>query len=104
MNGNAESVLELDDLSVAYRVGGDDRLVLRNVSLRIGRGEAYGLVGESGCGKSTAALSVVRYLPRNGSVAGGHVRLDGKDIMGLDREELRRVRACRWSTRILARR
>lgn len=93
MNGNAESVLELDDLSVAYRVGGDDRLVLRNVSLRIGRGEAYGLVGESGCGKSTAALSVVRYLPRNGSVAGGHVRLDGKDIMGLDREELRRVRA-----------
>ncbi|MEW5424382.1 ABC transporter ATP-binding protein [Amorphus sp. 3PC139-8] len=98
MRDEAENALELDDLSVAYRVGGIDRLVLRNVSFRIARGEAYGLVGESGCGKSTAAYSVARYLPRNGSVTGGHVRLDGKDIMGLGTEELRRVRAERLST------
>ncbi|TIS76604.1 MAG: ATP-binding cassette domain-containing protein, partial [Mesorhizobium sp.] len=55
------NALELNDLSVAYRVGRRNRAVLRNVSFKIGRGEAYGLVGESGCGKSTAALSVVRY-------------------------------------------
>ena len=47
---------------------GRNRAVLRNLSLTIGQGEAYGLVGESGCGKSTVALTVVRYLPRNGSI------------------------------------
>ncbi|MDX8445823.1 ABC transporter ATP-binding protein [Mesorhizobium captivum] len=88
-----KNALELNDLSVAYRVGGRNRAVLRNVSLSIGRGEAYGLVGESGCGKSTAALSVVRYLPRNGSITGGSIALDGQDVMKLDAEALRRARA-----------
>ncbi|WP_168247533.1 MULTISPECIES: ABC transporter ATP-binding protein [unclassified Mesorhizobium] len=88
-----KNALELNDLSVAYRVGGRNRAVLRNVSLTIGRGEAYGLVGESGCGKSTAALSVVRYLPRNGSITGGSIALDGQDVMKLDAEALRRARA-----------
>ncbi|RWB56569.1 ABC transporter ATP-binding protein [Mesorhizobium sp.] len=87
------NALELRDLSVAYRVGGRNRAVLRNVSLTIGRGEAYGLVGESGCGKSTAALAVVRYLPRNGSITGGSIALDGQDVMKLDAEALRRARA-----------
>ena len=59
-----------------------DRQVLRGVSLHVGRGEAYGLVGESGCGKSTAALAIVRYLPRNGRVRGGQIRIDGRDVLG----------------------
>ncbi|RWA75063.1 MAG: ABC transporter ATP-binding protein [Mesorhizobium sp.] len=88
-----QNALELRDLSVAYRVGGRNRAVLRNVNLTIGRGEAYGLVGESGCGKSTAALAVVRYLPRNGSITGGSISLDGQDVMKLDAEALRRARA-----------
>jgi len=88
-----KNALELNDLSVAYRVGGRNRAVLRNVSLTIGRGEAYGLVGESGCGKSTVALSVVRYLPRNGSITGRSIVLDGQDVMKLDAEALRRARA-----------
>ena len=85
--------LTIDRLSVAYRVAGRDRAVLRDVSLRIGRGEAYGLVGESGCGKSTAALTAVRYLPRNGRVTAGSISIAGRDIMGLDREALRKLRA-----------
>ncbi|CCV12252.1 ABC transporter ATP-binding protein [Mesorhizobium sp. STM 4661] len=87
------NALELHDLSVAYRVGGRNRAVLRNLSLGIGQGEAYGLVGESGCGKSTVALTVVRYLPRNGSITGGAISLDGQDVMKLDAEALRRARA-----------
>lgn len=87
------NALELHDLSVAYRVNGRNRAVLRNLSLTIGRGEAYGLVGESGCGKSTVALTVVRYLPRNGSITGGAISLDGQDVMKLDAEALRRARA-----------
>lgn len=87
------NALELHDLSVAYRVNGRNRAVLRNLSLTIGQGEAYGLVGESGCGKSTVALTVVRYLPRNGSITGGAISLDGQDVMKLDAEALRRARA-----------
>ena len=49
--------LAIRNLTVAYRSGGRDRTVLRDVSFRIGRGETYGLVGESGCGKSTVALT-----------------------------------------------
>ncbi|TSE04082.1 ABC transporter ATP-binding protein [Mesorhizobium intechi] len=92
-SAKAEIALELHDLSVAYRVAGRNRAVLRNLSLNIRQGEAYGLVGESGCGKSTVALTVVRYLPRNGSISGGAISLDGQDVMKLDAEALRRARA-----------
>ena len=83
--------LEVADLDVAYRVRGADRPVLRGVSLAVGRGESYGLVGESGCGKSTAALAIVRYLPRNGRVRGGSVRVAGQDVLSLGGRALRRL-------------
>ena len=67
----ATAALELRDLDVVYRVRGRDRQVLRGITFEIERGESYGLVGESGCGKSTAALAIVRYLPRNGRVSSG---------------------------------
>ncbi|WP_368904488.1 ABC transporter ATP-binding protein [Taklimakanibacter lacteus] len=85
--------LVLDHLDVAYHARGRDRAVLRDVSFRIGEGEAYGLVGESGCGKSTAALAAVRYLPRNGSVTGGRIAIAGEDVTTLGRDALRRLRA-----------
>ena len=85
--------LELRDLDVAYRVRGRDRQVLRGVTLSVRRGEAYGLVGESGCGKSTAALAVVQYLPRNGRVRSGEIRIDGRDVLALSRPELLALRA-----------
>jgi peptide/nickel transport system ATP-binding protein len=85
--------LTVENLSVAYRSGGRNRTVLRDVNLAIGKGEAYGLVGESGCGKSTVAFTAVRYLPRNGIITGGRITVDGADVMALDREALRRMRA-----------
>ena len=89
----AALALELDELEVVYEVRGTERPVLRGVTLGIARGEAYGLVGESGCGKSTAALAVVRYLPRNGRVRSGRIRIDGRDPLALPPRELRRLRA-----------
>ncbi len=89
----AGAALVLRELDVAYRVRGRDRRVLNGVSLAIGRGEAYGLVGESGCGKSTAALAAVRYLPRNGRVTGGAIEVDGRDLLSLRDSELREIRA-----------
>ena len=56
----APAALELIDLEVAYRVRGIWRPVLRGVNLTVAEGESYGLVGESGCGKSTAAYAVLR--------------------------------------------
>ena len=85
--------LELDELDVVYQVRGRDRQVLRNVTLTVGRGEAYGLVGESGCGKSTAALAIVQYLPRNGRVRSGGIRIDGRDVLSLSSGDLRRLRS-----------
>jgi peptide/nickel transport system ATP-binding protein len=85
--------LELVDLDVAYRVKGRDRQVLRGVSLTIEPGQAYGLVGESGCGKSTAALAIARYLPRNGRVRSGSIRVAGQDALAVSGRDLRRYRA-----------
>ena len=89
----AVPALELEDLDVVYTVRGRDRQVLRGVTLTVGRGEAYGLVGESGCGKSTAALAIVRYLPRNGRVRSGHIRIDGQDVLARSGGDLRTMRA-----------
>ena len=74
--------LELDDLQVAFDVRGRWLRVLRGVSLTIAAGGSYGLVGESGCGKSTTALAIMRYLPRNGRVIGGSIRVGGADLAG----------------------
>lgn len=85
--------LRVENLHVAYQVRGRDRAVLRDVSFEIRRGETYGLVGESGCGKSTVALTAVRYLPRSGRITSGKVEIDGVNTISLDREALRQLRA-----------
>ena len=81
--------LEVRDLYVTFHRAGRDLSVLRGVSLRIGTGEAYGLVGESGCGKTTVALAVMRYLARNGTVDAGSITVDGHDVLTLAEEDLR---------------
>jgi peptide/nickel transport system ATP-binding protein len=93
----APAALELRDLDVVYRVRGLDRQVLRGVTLTVGAGESYGLVGESGCGKSTTALAVIRYLPSNGRVRSGSIAVAGRDVVGLSRPELRSLRATQVS-------
>jgi len=89
--------LELRDLSVAYRTQGVEQLVLRGVSFAIAPGETYGLVGESGCGKSTAAFAALRALARNGFIRGGRVLVDGQDVTDLDPGGLRQLRLTKVS-------
>jgi peptide/nickel transport system ATP-binding protein len=93
----APPALELSDLEVAYRVRGIWRPVLRGVSFSIADGEAYGLVGESGCGKSTAAFAIVRYLPRNGRVSSGSIRVAGEDLLAMGDDDVRAMRTKRIS-------
>ena len=63
-----------------------------DVSFSIKRGETLALVGESGCGKSMTALSLLRLLPEPGRVVGGEIRLDGRDLLRLPDVEMRRIR------------
>ncbi len=65
------------------------------VSFEIGAGETLGIVGESGCGKSVTALSVMRLLPKNARVEGGSVRFDGVDLLRLPEAEMRDIRGNR---------
>ncbi len=89
--------LEFRDLEVSYRVRGVWREVLRGVTLSIARNESYGLVGESGCGKSTAAFAALRYLPRNGRVMRGSIHLDGEDLLAMSERDVRQLRASKVS-------
>ncbi|MCC8394173.1 ABC transporter ATP-binding protein [Paraburkholderia sp. MMS20-SJTR3] len=85
--------LTIVGLTVTYRIRGRDREVLQDVSLRVRRGEAYGLVGESGCGKSTVAMATLRYLPRDGKVKAGKILIAGDDVHKLGADALRELRA-----------
>ena len=89
----AEPTLRVGNLDVTYRVRGQNRPAIRNVSFEIGNRESYGLVGESGSGKSTVALALTRYLPRNGLVTGGSVSIAGRDPLAMSGTALRELRA-----------
>lgn len=90
-------LLKIENLSVGY-ADDDGRLVpaADDVSLELDRGEVLGLVGESGCGKSTVAMAVPRLLPMPPArITGGRVLLDGEDILAMPPERLRAVRGAR---------
>jgi peptide/nickel transport system ATP-binding protein len=86
-------MLGIDDLSVTYRIGSGEVPAVRGVSLELGAGEAVGLAGESGSGKSSIALALLRLLPRSAAVS-GRVLLDGEDVLAM---KWGRLRAVRWS-------
>ncbi|MBA2701817.1 MAG: ABC transporter ATP-binding protein [Chloroflexi bacterium] len=86
------AALRVEDLHVSYVVRGIPRPVLRGVTFEIQPGESYGLVGESGCGKSTTAYAAVRYLPRNGRITSGRILVAGEDITKKSGDDLRRYR------------
>lgn len=85
-------VLEVEDLAIDYRVGPDWKTAVRDISFTIEHGKTYGLVGESGCGKTTIAMAIVHYLARNGRVSGGSIRLKGREFTNLSQRELRKAR------------
>ncbi len=90
--GKADPLVSIEDLSVEYVTTSRTVRAVDGVSLEIGRGEIVGLAGESGCGKSTMANAVMQLLRPPARLAGGRVVFDGKDLVGLHDEELRRFR------------
>src|SRR5271154_4057016 len=85
-------ILECRNLSVSYAGRRGDVPAVVDFNLTLKRGEAHGLVGESGCGKSTVALAIMRYLGAAGRIVGGQILFRGRDLLGLKAEELRRIR------------
>ncbi|MCI0430090.1 MAG: ABC transporter ATP-binding protein [Rhodospirillales bacterium] len=90
-------VLELDNARISYFTRAGEINVIPGVSFRLMHGEAMGLVGESGCGKSTVAFAVMNYLGGAGRLTGGRILFEGKDLTRLAPEELRRVRGGRMA-------
>ncbi|MBS0549556.1 MAG: ABC transporter ATP-binding protein [Proteobacteria bacterium] len=88
-------LLRIEDLRIALRTESATYNAVENVSFEIGRGEAFGLVGESGCGKSITALSVMGLLRRPLALAGGKIVLDGEEIQDASPAEWRRLRGKR---------
>jgi peptide/nickel transport system ATP-binding protein len=85
------SLLEIHDLHVTYRTGGERLQAVRGVDLSIARGESVGVAGESGCGKSTLASTVLRLQPRSAEVR-GEVLVEGSDVLTMRWGDLRAVR------------
>jgi len=83
-------LLHIDHLKTYYKTLRGDVKAVDGVTLDVEKGEALGLAGESGCGKTTLALSVIRLLPDNGRIVGGSVFFDGTDITKLDSETYRK--------------
>jgi peptide/nickel transport system ATP-binding protein len=87
-----EPLLEVSGLSVSYLTRRGEVRAVDDVSLTLRRGEIVGLVGESGCGKTSLALALIRLLPPLGRIDAGQIRLDGKDLAGLSSSAMRRYR------------
>jgi peptide/nickel transport system ATP-binding protein len=92
-----DAVLSVEDLRLEYRIGLEWKAAIRGVTFEIPRGKTFGLVGESGCGKSTVAMALMHYLPRNARITSGTIRMGGRDITDLNERELRRLRIERLS-------
>jgi peptide/nickel transport system ATP-binding protein len=87
-----EPILSVRDLSVSFRMDGVWRDAVEALSFDVGPRETVALVGESGSGKSVTALSVMRLLPPANSKAEGIIRLEGRDVLKLPKEEMRSLR------------
>ena len=85
-------VLEIKDLNLSYWTRAGEIPAVIDFSLIVNKGESIGLVGESGCGKSTVAMAIMQYMGGNGSIKSGSIKFKGVELNTLPAEELRRLR------------
>src|SRR5437867_7590652 len=93
MDATYQALLEIKDLSVAFRQGQRETLAVDRISFDIRKGETLGLVGESGSGKSVTALSILKLLPYPAARhPSGSVIFKGEELLSLSERDIRRVR------------
>jgi len=89
----SENFIAIKDLYVEYRTDLEVVKAVNGISFTVGKGETLGIVGETGAGKTTTALAILRLLPENtGRVTGGSIELEGRNMMELSPKEIREVR------------
>ena len=89
----SEALLEIKDLVVEYHTDEDDVHALNGITLSLDKGETLGLVGETGAGKTTTALSIMRLLPKRiGEVKNGEIRFEGQNLLEKTEAEMRLIR------------
>ncbi len=88
-----KALLEIKDLKVIYNTDYDTVYAVNGINLTLNKGETVGLVGETGAGKTTTALSILRLLPQNiGEISEGSIEFNGKNLVSLSEREMRKVR------------
>src|SRR5438105_2102196 len=85
-------LLEVEGLRTRIRLRSGTVHAVDGLSFEVESGETVGIVGESGCGKTMAAMSIMRLLPRGAYIAGGAIRFAGQDLVALSDEQIRHVR------------
>ena len=88
----SQPILEIENLSISFFTRMREIPAVMDFSCKVMAGEAMGLVGESGCGKSTVALGVMRDLGKNGQIVAGSIKFKGRDLVTMSEEELRHLR------------
>jgi peptide/nickel transport system ATP-binding protein len=88
-------ILDVHELAISYETRQGDVPAVRGVSFDIQRAETLGIVGESGCGKSTIAFGIVNFLGRNGRIVDGDILFQGQNLVGKPEEDLRKMRGDR---------
>lgn len=92
----SELILDIDNLSVVYKTDLETVRAVNSINLKIGKGKTLGLVGETGAGKTTTALSILKLLPSNtGKVLNGSIKFEGTDILGLEEQKMREIRGAK---------
>lgn len=88
----AQPILEIENLSISFFTRAGEIPAVMDFSCTVMPGEAMGIVGESGCGKSTVSLGIMRDLSNVGKIVGGRIKFKGRDMAEMNEEELRRIR------------
>ena len=94
---NTESVLQIEDLKTFFHTLEGEAKAVNGVTFNLAKSEILGVVGESGCGKSVTALSVLRLVPHPGRIVDGNIMFLGNDLRGLSEEKMREIRGDRIS-------
>jgi peptide/nickel transport system ATP-binding protein len=92
VTSNGKALLEVDGLVMRYETKKGDVSAVENVSFTLHQGESLGLVGESGCGKTSVAMSLMRLAADNAKFLSGEIRLEGENLLALSEEEMRKRR------------
>ena len=88
----SQKLLEVTNLSMHYDTLDGNVDAVKNVSFTVNSGESFGLVGESGCGKTSVAMTLLQLQPDNSVITKGSIKLEGKELIGLSENDLRKVR------------